>query len=264
MRETGYSSMHSRGNPPMSGRERRMLLRLISAAAVLLLAVGVKLTAPELLLRCREGFSQLVNAEMDVQEVFSTVGKAVSGESEAPWQEVYRAVFFPGEEMGESTVVSAETELSGESPPPKKEATETAPETVCMTQQVLGFDFVSPVDAVTTSGFGLRESPVSGDEEFHYGLDLAAAEGTEIRCFADGRVRAVGDSSSLGNYLIVDHPGGYATLYAHCSRVTTSAGKAVSMGETIAEVGQSGNATGPHLHFVLYRGSTYLNPVYYL
>ena len=133
-----------------------------------------------------------------------------------------------------------------------------------MTQQVLGFDFVAPLEAVTTSGFGMRKSPVSGEEEFHYGLDLAAEEGTVIRSFADGRVKAVGDSSSLGNYLIVEHAGGYSTLYAHCSRVTAAAGQAVSIGDTIAEVGQSGNATGPHLHFVLYRGSTYLNPVYYL
>lgn len=270
MYETRYASTRPAGKAasPMSRREQKMLLRLLAAAAVLLLAVGVKLTAPRTLLRWQERFAQAVNAEMDVQEVFSAVGEAVSGEGEDGWQEVYKAVFFPSEATAESTSVSGVEELPETSPATEETAetaeTETTPQTVCMTQQVLGFDFVSPLDAVTTSGFGLRESPVSGDEEFHYGLDLAAEEGTEIRCFADGRVKAVGDSSSLGNYLIVDHTDGYSTLYAHCSRVIASAGKAVAMGETIAEVGQSGNATGPHLHFVLYRGSTYLNPIYYL
>lgn len=236
----------------MSPRERRMLLRLICSAAVLLLAVGIKLTAPETLLRWQERFGWAVNTEMDVQEVFAAVGKAVSGESDRPWQEVYRAVFSPAEE---STVVSTAVEL---------ETDEGMPAAVCMTQQILGFEFSSPLEGVLTSPFGWRESPVSGEDEFHYAVDLAAEEGAEICAFADGRVRAVGDSSSLGHYLILDHGKGYSTLYAHCSRVTATAGKKVQLGEKIAEVGQSGNATGPHLHFQLYRGSTYLNPIYYL
>lgn len=238
-----------------------MLLRLVSAAAVLLLVVGMKLTAPELTARLRASFQQLVGAEMDAKEVFSAVGKAVSGEGEEPWQEVYHAVFSPGAPAAEQTAVSLEEETEAPTP---AESVPKEIQTVCMTQQVLGFAFASPLEAVTTSGFGLRESPVDGDEEFHYGLDLAAEEGAAIRCFAAGTVRAVGDSSSLGKYLIVDHEGGYSTLYAHCSRIAAAAGAQVQMGETIAEVGQSGNATGPHLHFVLYRGSTYLNPVYYL
>ena len=144
-----------------------------------------------------------------------------------------------------------------------EEASTTVP--VCMMQQVLGFDFASPLaDGVLTSPFGRRESPVDGEGEFHYGLDLAAEEGTEICAFADGTVRAVGDSGSLGHYLILDHAEGYSTLYAHCSRILAAAGSDIALGEPIAAVGQSGNATGPHLHFQLCRGSTYLNPVYYL
>lgn len=229
-----------------------MLLRLVCSAAVLLLAVGIKLTEPEILLRWQERFERAVNAEMDVQEVFAAVGKAVSGEEEDPWQEVYHAVFSQSEE---STAVSSVVDLQEE----------TAQATVCMTQQILGFDFASPLkEGVMTSPFGGRESPVNGDEEFHYAVDLAAAEGTEICAFADGKVRAVGDSSSLGHYLILDHGGGYSSLYAHCSRIIATAGRTVNLGEKIAEVGQSGKATGPHLHFQLYRGSTYLNPVYYL
>ena len=229
-----------------------MLLRLVCSAAVLLLAVGIKLTAPETLLRWQERFERAVHAEMDVQEVFAAVGKAVSGESDQPWQEVYRAVFSPSEE---SAVVSTAVELQ------EQEAPQAA---VCMTQQILGFEFASPLEGVLTSPFGWRESPVNEKEEFHYAVDLAAEEGAEICAFAAGRVRAVGDSSSLGHYLILDHGEGYSTLYAHCSRVTAAAGNTVKLGEKIAEVGQSGNATGPHLHFQLYRGSTYLNPIYYL
>ena len=81
---------------------------------------------------------------------------------------------------------------------------------------------------------------------------------------ADGTVTAVGESSSYGKYCIVAHQGGYTTLYAHCSRVTASSGTAVQRGQKIAEVGETGMATGPHLHFELQRDGVYLNPIYYV
>jgi murein DD-endopeptidase MepM/ murein hydrolase activator NlpD len=95
-------------------------------------------------------------------------------------------------------------------------------------------------------------------------VDLAAETGTDIACFADGIITAVGESSSYGKYCTVTHSGGYTTLYAHCSRITVSSGMEVKGGQTIAEVGETGMATGPHLHFELHQNNTYLNPIYYL
>lgn len=138
------------------------------------------------------------------------------------------------------------------------------PEDVSLEQAILGFDYCTPVCGTLTSNFGYREHPVEGEERFHYGVDLAADTGTAISCFADGTVTAVGESSSYGRYCIVTHEGGYSTLYAHCSRVTASSGTAVKEGQKIAEVGESGMATGPHLHFELHRDGTYLNPIYYV
>ncbi|WP_455581977.1 M23 family metallopeptidase [Dysosmobacter sp.] len=138
------------------------------------------------------------------------------------------------------------------------------PENVSMEQAILGFDYCTPVFGTVSSGFGYREHPVEGEERFHYGLDIAADEGTAVECFADGTVKAVGESSSYGKYVIVSHQGGYDTLYAHCSKITVSSGTAVTEGQTIAKVGQTGIATGPHLHFELHRNGVYLNPVYYV
>ena len=115
-----------------------------------------------------------------------------------------------------------------------------------------------------TSSFGYREHPVEGEERFHYGVDIGAATGTEIGCFADGTVTAVGESSSYGKYITVSHQGGFSTLYAHCSKILASSGDTVKEGEAIAEVGETGIATGPHLHFELHQGSQYLNPIYYV
>ena len=137
------------------------------------------------------------------------------------------------------------------------------PENASLEQRNLGFAHTSPIAAPLTSPFGWREHPVSGGTKFHYGVDLGAATGTDICAFADGEVYATGDSSSLGYYIMIQHADGYMTLYAHCSKITVTSG-AVTMGQKIAEVGETGIATGPHLHFELHDGDLYLNPIYYV
>ena len=137
------------------------------------------------------------------------------------------------------------------------------PENASLEQRILGFDHCTPVSGRLSSTFGWRDHPVEGGNRFHYGVDLAADSGTDILAFADGEVYASGESSSLGNYIMLRHQGGYITLYAHCSKVTATGGS-VAMGEKIAEVGATGLATGPHLHFELHDGELYLNPIYYV
>lgn len=78
---------------------------------------------------------------------------------------------------------------------------------MCLEQALLGFDYCTPVMGTLTSDFGYREHPVEGEERFHYGIDIGAAAGTEIGCFADGTVTAVGESSSYGKYITVAHEG---------------------------------------------------------
>ena len=137
------------------------------------------------------------------------------------------------------------------------------PENASLELRNLGFDHCTPVEGKLSSTFGWREHPIIGGNRFHYGVDLAVEEGTDILAFADGEVYASGESSSLGNYIMLRHEEGYITLYAHCSRVTATGGS-VSMGEKIAEVGSTGLDTGPHLHFELHDGELYLNPIYYV
>lgn len=137
------------------------------------------------------------------------------------------------------------------------------PENASLEQKNLGFAYTTPVCGTLTSAFGWREHPTEGGTRFHYGIDFAAEEGTDIVAFADGEVFATGESSTLGKYIILQHSGSYKTLYAHCSAVTVTGGS-VCMGEVIARVGETGTATGPHLHFELQNGSMYFNPIYYV
>ena len=138
------------------------------------------------------------------------------------------------------------------------------PQNVGMEQVLLNFDYQCPLHGELTSGFGYRKHPIDGAERFHYGVDIAAETGADIVCFADGVVTATGESTSFGKYCTVEHGGGFTTLYAHCNRVTATSGATVHKGDKLAEVGATGQATGPHLHFAIQREGVYLNPVYYL
>lgn len=177
----------------------------------------------------------------------------------------------PAAQTTTDTAVGAETMESGQSTETEVStlayvlySANNLPENVSLEQALLGFDYCTPVMGTLSSGFGYREHPVEGEERFHYGIDIAANTGTSIGCFADGTVTAVGDSSSYGKYLIVSHDGGFSSLYAHCSKIIASSGQEVKEGQTIAEVGETGVATGPHLHFELHQGDRYLNPIYYV
>ena len=137
------------------------------------------------------------------------------------------------------------------------------PDTVDQTVYPMEFEHILPAEGTLTSDFGSRLSPTTGQPGFHYGLDIAADEGVRIGAFADGTVREIGESS-YGNYLIVDHDDGFSTLYAHCSSISAKVGDSVSCGEEIARVGQTGNATGPHLHLELWKDGAALDPSDYL
>lgn len=110
-----------------------------------------------------------------------------------------------------------------------------------------------PVAGTITSPQGYRTDPITGETSYHSGTDIAVPEGTPILAAADGTVTVANalDSwgGSYGYYVKLDHGGGLTTLYAHCSSICVTTGQQVKAGEVIAYVGQTGRATGPHLHF---------------
>ena len=283
-----------RTSDAMSRRERRICMQLVASGGIFVLLVALKLLMPGHLADIGQRIGDVLESNLDAQAVFSVIGQAAAGERNAEeiWDDVYQAV-FSGEkdvEVMKTAVITGHRDTTAleelrafreqqTANPTEETAAETdseavltgvlyspenLPERVSMEQVVLGFDYLSPVSGSVSSPFGYREHPTAGAERFHYGIDLAAGEGAKIVCFANGTVKAVGESSSYGKYLIVTHDGGAETLYAHCSAVTVSSGQAVKRGETIARVGATGMATGPHLHFELQQKGIYLNPIYYV
>ena len=139
------------------------------------------------------------------------------------------------------------------------------PESVSYDMPVLSIDeYTLPVFGFVSSSFGFRDHPIDGDLKFHYGTDVAANTGDPVCAFADGTVLAAGESTSLGLYILIEHDGGVKTQYAHCSELYVDAGAVVAEGEKVAAVGETGAATGPHLHFELIVDGEYVNPEYYL
>ncbi|MES1209745.1 MAG: M23 family metallopeptidase, partial [Pseudomonadota bacterium] len=112
-----------------------------------------------------------------------------------------------------------------------------------------------------TSGFGPRVHPITGDVRFHSGVDLRASEGAPIRAVAGGIVREAGHRGGYGNVVEIDHGDGTSTLYAHASAVLVAKGQRVDEGQPVALVGQTGQATGPHLHFELRRHDHPVDPL---
>lgn len=269
-------------------QEKLKWFQLLICGTAFLLLVAVKLLLPARMEQFNSRLENVLHQNMDVEAVFSAVSQAAAGEDIR--EQLTQAVFGPQKakkeevipESGDLTPEDAKNaielfRLCLEVPEQSMQneavistlaqvqySQQNLPENVRMGQEILGFSYARPLQGVVSSRFGYREHPVEGEEHFHYGVDLAADKGTAICCFADGEVRAVGESSSYGKYCIIDHGDGFETLYAHCDRITVSSGTPLHMGEKLGEVGETGIATGPHLHFELHKDGVYLDPIYYV
>jgi len=114
------------------------------------------------------------------------------------------------------------------------------------------------------SGFGERSDPINGHQAVHLVLDFDAPVGTPVTAVAEGVVTFVGNKPGYGNVVEIDHGNGYMTRYAHNSAFVAQAGARVHAGETIAKVGSSGRATGPHCHFEVWLNGRPVNPIAYV
>ena len=123
-----------------------------------------------------------------------------------------------------------------------------------------------PTDSGWTlsSGYVWRTSPITGRRELHGGLDISGTGyGSNIYASNNGRVKEAGYHYSYGNHVIIDHNNGYLTLYAHMSKINVKVGQVVARGDVIGFVGMTGAATGPHLHYEIWKGCDYcrINPM---
>jgi len=121
-----------------------------------------------------------------------------------------------------------------------------------------------PVDGRITSSFGNREHPRSGEPQFHTGVDIASDPGRPVRATADGIVSFADWSGGSGNLVALEHGFGFSTYYAHNKMLNVKVGEKVKRGDIIGYIGSTGNSTGPHVHYEIWREGKPMNPSDYL
>ena len=140
--------------------------------------------------------------------------------------------------------------------------------------------FILPLASYTriSSPYGYRIHPLTGNSKLHKGIDIGASKGASIIAAEKGTVikvvtgcthnygksRSCGCGGGYGNYIVISHGSGLATIYAHCTSVNVSVGEKVSRGQVIATVGSTGSSTGHHLHFEVQLNGVVKNPSSYL
>lgn len=120
-------------------------------------------------------------------------------------------------------------------------------------------NFEIPVEGYISSTFGLRNPTTSTVPKNHTGLDIAAPIGTVIRAATDGTIILASSYGDYGNHYKIEI-GDVVLVYAHCSKLYLKEGEKVTKGQSIAEVGSTGNSTGPHLHFEIRKDGRYVDP----
>ena len=122
----------------------------------------------------------------------------------------------------------------------------------------------SPVIGGISSYYGNREHPRSGEENFHSGIDISSSPGNPVKATADGIVSFSGWSGGSGNLVVLEHGHGFSTFYAHNRSIPVKVGQKVKRGDIIGYVGSTGNSTGPHVHYEIWKDGKSIDPVKYL
>ena len=293
---------YSAKKPPERGSqwERTELLRLLCALVLFLTVFLGKQIYPDRVLAIGEEIVSVLGQTTDFQAVFLQLGNSLQGAEEtlngieqfcievfgpknAPTEKATaQAPILPALSSGQSYYktqrATLHTSIALDAPPPEPVVpavgtvlTRAAPSSQSLpdgyTADKLSFgslETVNPVLGQLNSGFGYRDHPVNGKYCFHGGADISANAGDPIAAFADGQVEYVGEDDSYGLYLQLDHGNGIKSFYAHCQSLCVTKGQQIKIGETIAKVGSTGRATGPHLHLELKCGGLRVDPAYYI
>lgn len=127
-----------------------------------------------------------------------------------------------------------------------------------------GTTFIWPARGPISSPFGYRSNPFSGQRTFHAAIDIVVNRGTSVKATREGKVADTGYNAVFGNYVIIRHADGYQSLYAHLDHVLTKKGASVNQGEVIGQSGNTGQSTGPHLHFGVFHNGQAVDPRKYV
>lgn len=192
----------------------------------------------------------LVNMTQEEREILDSIGDIME-ENDKLEAEIQRAIRAAQEKARKEAEARAKAEAAKNKKP-------------IVSAPVSSGGFVRPVGGRISSPYGYRIHPITGRRQMHGGVDYAAPMGAKVGSTKAGTVIVKTYNSSYGNYIIVDHGNGIASLYAHLSGFAVNNGQKVGAGETIGYIGSTGSSTGPHLHFEIRVNGVHKNPVNYV
>lgn len=188
----------------------------------------------------KAAISSMLTEESGAMQVFSSMQKALPQGDISHIKQVFSFIL----EQIELEDKKAEGGIGGENPAEYG----ALPNTATFDVYITSAPALLPLSGDMTSDFGWREHPISQKSDFHTGIDIAAAEGTRIAAAWPAEVKQVEYSDIYGNFVTLSH-GSFESRYCHCSQIAVKEGMRLRGGETVAYVGSTGVATGPHLHF---------------
>lgn len=245
---------------------KTLLLQFLVCLILFGLVFALKSSNSKIFTELENTFSKALEKNLSVEEaqsVFanlteikpeSTSEKKTEYEAEADTTEA-ETVFEPFQEPS----LSAEIIASG-GRDIKVSSNDDIPKNVSVADYKLSQKMVLPLKGKTTSEFGIRPHPISGDLRFHAGIDIAAEKGTNIYSAFDGEVMEADYDKWNGNFIKIKHDNDIMTVYCHCEKLNVKKGQKIRAGEVIATVGSTGSSTGPHLHFELRINNISYNP----
>lgn len=231
---------------------RTLLLQFLVCMVLFAILFSLKSVNSELFNEIEGTFSDRLEETLKKEEVES-VFKSITEEKtvEASTEETE---YVPLEEPSLSAEIIAggkDIKLSSEN---------EIPDNVSLDDYKLSQKMVLPLKGETTSKFGVRIHPISGDLRFHAGIDIAAKSDTPIYSAFDGKIVEAKYDQWNGNYIKIQHDNDITTVYCHCEKVNVKKGQKIRAGEVIGTVGSTGSSTGPHLHFELRIQNISYNP----
>lgn len=233
---------------------KNLLLQFCVCLVLFGLLFALKSTNNKLFSDIENMFSKKLEENLKIEEAEKAFSNILKNNSEATEIEK-ESEYVPFEEPS----LSAEIIATGGNDV-KVSSENDIPNNVSIDNYSLNQKMILPVEGNTTSEFGIRTHPISGDLRFHSGIDIAAEEGTNIYSAFDGTVVVADYDQWNGNYIKIKHDNNIMTVYCHCKKLNVKKGQKIRAGEVIATIGSTGSSTGPHLHFELRLNNISYNP----
>ena len=235
---------------------KKMLKQTVVCISILIITIIIKKIDTSFTSQINDNINKALSYNVDFKSVYKEV------ETFARSTGVFNFVNSQKGKLGEEKVLYIHDVDKGDNS--EEEFRSGFPQDMEEGEIVIDRDVVLPVEGEISSEFGMRNHPVYNKEMFHYGIDIEAEEGTLIVSAIEGVIEKVDYNEGYGNYVIISHGEGIFTLYAHCKEIIVEEGQEVAVKETIAEVGSTGNTSGSHLHFEIWKYKKALNPLNYI